>query len=452
MDPAGIAVESDTNLPLADILPLTAALNEAGHLALGGDDAVELAREFGTPLYVFDEETLRHQCREFQTEFRSRYPDTAVTYAGKAYLGRALCAIIAQEGLSLDVVSGGELAIARSVNFPPERIHFFGNNKSEEELREALDYGVGRIDVDNFHEMQLLNGLAQARGQPQKVTLRLSPGIDPHTHAHTTTGTLDSKFGIPLPTGQAAAAVRQALEMPGLEPVGLHVHLGSPIFEITPYRQAVEVVFAFAAEMKRKHGFEMREFSPGGGFAVRYVEGQEPPPVAEYAEEIVSALKEAGQKHDLPLPVLAIDPGRAIVARAGVALYTVGSSKDVPEVRRFVSVDGGMADNIRPALYDSQYSALVANKPLDRRRERVTIAGKYCESGDILLRDAELPPLEPGDILAMPAAGAYALTMASNYNASLRPAIVLVKDGQARLMRRRETYDDLMRCDVWPLE
>ncbi|MEE9285388.1 MAG: diaminopimelate decarboxylase, partial [Dehalococcoidia bacterium] len=206
------------------------------------------------------------------------------------------------------------------------------------------------------------------------------------------------------------------------------------------------------AEMKRKHGFEMREFSPGGGFAVRYVEGQEPPPAADYAEEIVSALKEAGQKHGLSLPDLVIDPGRAIVARAAVALYTVGSSKDVPEVRRFVSVDGGMADNIRPALYGSQYSALVANKITDKRREKVTIAGKYCESGDILIRDADLPPLEPGDVLAVLTAGAYNLPMASNYNSALRPAIVLVKDGQARLMRRRETYDDLIRCDVWPLE
>ena len=221
-----------------------------------------------------------------QGEFRARHADTEVAYAAKAYLGRALGAILAQEGLSLDVVSGGELAIARSVNFPPERIHFHGNNKSEEELGEALDCGVGRIVIDNFHELQLLNGLAQARGFRQKVLLRLSPGIDPHTHAHTTTGTLDSKFGIPLPTGQAEAAVRQALEMPGLEPVGLHVHLGSPIFELTPYRRAVEVVFAFAAEMKRKHGFEMREFSPGGGFAVDYGTGPPAPSPADYAEEI----------------------------------------------------------------------------------------------------------------------------------------------------------------------
>ena len=441
-----------TEPPLADILPLTAAVSEAGHLTLGGCDAVELAREFGTPLYVFDEETLRHQCRAFQVEFRARHPDSAVAYGAKAYLGRALCAILAQEGMELDVVSGGELAIARSVGFPPERILFHGNNKSEKELEEALDCGVGRIVIDNFHELQLLNGLAQGRGLSQPVLLRLSPGIDPHTHAHTTTGTLDSKFGIPLPSGQAEAAVRQALEMPGLEPLGLHVHLGSPLFELEPYRQAVNVVLAFAAKMRRQYGFQLREFSPGGGFAVQYIPGQEPPTLAAYAEAIVSALSGACREHALHLPKLIIEPGRAIVARAAVALYSVGSSKEVPGVRHFVSVDGGMADNIRPALYGSQYSALVANKALDPRRERVTIAGRHCESGDILMRDADLPPLEPGDILAMAAAGAYAPAMASNYNASLRPALVLVKDGEARLMRHRETYEDIMRCDVWPLE
>ncbi len=440
----------ETRIPPAPILPLTAAVNEAGHLTLAGCDAVALAREFGTPLYVFDEETLRHQCREFQSEFRSPHPDTVVAYAAKAYLGRALAAILAQEGMALDVVSGGELAIAASVNFPPESIYFHGNNKAEAELREALDYGVGRVVVDNFHEMQLLNSLAA--GRPQRVLLRLSPGIDPHTHVHTTTGTLDSKFGIPLATGQGEAAVRQAADMRGLELVGLHVHLGSPVFDLEPYQEAVRAVIGFAAEMGKKHGFRLQEFSPGGGFAVQYTDERAPPTVAQYAEAIVSALTDACREHGLPIPKLIVEPGRAIVARAAVALYTVGASKDVPGVRRFVSVDGGIADNIRPPLYGSRYSALVANKALDTRRETVTIAGRYCESGDILMRDAELPPLEAGDVLAMATAGAYALPMASNYNASLRPALVLVRDGEATLIRRRETYEDLMRADVWPLE
>ena len=445
-------MSGERGVPLADILPVTAAVNEAGHLTLAGCDAVELAREFGTPLYVFDEETLRGRCREFQSEFRSRYPDTVVAYAAKVYLGRALAAILVQEEMALDVVSGGELAIAASVSFPPERIYFHGNNKSALDLGEALDYGVGRIVIDNFHEMQLLNGLSQGAEKRQPVLLRLSPGIDPHTHAYITTGTVDSKFGIPLATGQGEAAVRQALEMPGLELVGLHVHLGSLVFELEPYRQAVAVVLAFADEMVKKHGLRLKEFSPGGGFAVQYVEGRAPPSVAEYAETITSAVTERCREHGLPLPRLIVEPGRAIVARAAVALYTVGSSKEVPGVRRFVSVDGGMADNIRPPLYDSRYEALVANKALETRRETVTIAGRYCESGDILIRDAELAPLEAGDILAMATAGAYALPMASNYNASLRPAVVLVNDGEAKLIRRRETYEDLMRADVWPLE
>jgi diaminopimelate decarboxylase len=441
-----------TDVPLANVLPLTAGVTEGGHLTLGGCDAVELAGEFGTPLYVFDEETLRGQCRAFQHEFQSRYNNSIVAYAAKAYLGRALAGIIAQEGMSLDVVSGGELAVAASVSFPAERIHFHGNNKSEQELREALEYGVSRIVVDNFHEMQLLNGIAQGRGARQKVLLRLSPGIDPHTHAKTTTGTLENKFGIPLPTGQAEAAVRQALDMPGLELVGLHVHLGSPVFELEPYAQAVDAVLEFASRMRKNYAFEMSEFSPGGGFAVAYTPEQHAPEPGVYAETVTSTLREGLWRHELPAPQLIVEPGRSIVARSAVALYTVGSSKEVPGVMRFVSVDGGMADNIRPALYESRYAALVTNRVHDERRETVTVAGKYCESGDILMPDAELPPLEAGDVLAMPAAGAYALAMASNYNLSLRPAVLLVKDGEARVMRRRETYEDLTRADVWPLE
>lgn len=441
-----------TKLPLAKVLPVTAEVNDGGRLSVGGCDLVELAKEWGTPLYVFDEETLRGQCRAFLAAFQSRYPNTVVAYAAKAYLGRAMAGIIAQEGLDLDVVSGGELAIARSVGFPPERIHFHGNNKSEDELNEALDYGIARVIVDNFHEMHLLNGIAQARKKRQRVLLRLSPGVDPHTHRLTTTGTTDNKFGIPIVTGQAEHAVRQVMEMPGLEMVGLHIHLGSPVFEKEPYAQAVNVIFDFAAKMRKEIGFELLEFSPGGGFAVNYTAEQDAPTPDEYAEIIVSGIRAGIERHKLGEPRVFIEPGRSLVARSAVALYTVGSTKDVPGVRRFVSVDGGMADNIRPALYESKYSAIIANKPLDERAETVTIAGKYCESGDVLLRDAELPPLEPGDVLVMPAAGAYNLSMASNYNASQRPAIVLVADGEAKLMRRRETYEDLLRPDVWPLE
>jgi diaminopimelate decarboxylase len=441
-----------TEIPLADILPLTAGVTDDGHLTLGGCDAVALAGEFGTPLYVFDEQTLRGQCQAFQEAFQSRYHNSIVAYAAKAYLGRALAGIIAQEGMSLDVVSGGELAVAASVGFPAERIHFHGNNKSEQELREALDYGIARIVVDNFHELQLLNGVAQGLGVQQKILLRLSPGIDPHTHAKTTTGTLENKFGIPMPTGQAEAAVRQALDMPGVDLVGLHVHLGSPVFELEPYAEAVDTLLEFASRMRKTYEFEMAEFSPGGGFAVAYTPDQHAPEPSAYAETVTSTLRESLWRHELPAPQLIVEPGRSIVARSAVTLYTVGSSKEVPGVMRFVSVDGGMADNIRPAMYEARYSALVANRVHDERRESVTVAGKYCESGDVLMTDADLPPLEAGDILAMPAAGAYALAMASNYNLSLRPPVILVKDGEAKLMRRRETYEDLTRADVWPLD
>ncbi len=443
---------SGIELPLAGLLPLTAAANDAGHLTIGDCDAVELAGEFGTPLYVFDEETLRRKCREFRSEFGSRQTDSDVSYAAKAYLGRALAALLAEEKMGMEVVSGGELAIARSVDFPPKRIYFHGNNKSEEELREALEYGIGRVAVDNFYELELLNRVATAAGKRQAILLRLSPDVDPHTHRHTTTGVLDSKFGFPIVTGQAEAAVKQALSLPGLELSGLHFHLGSPISHVGPYQEAIEVVMAFAARMGERHGFRLGELSPGGGFAIQYLEDIPAPSVGEYAEAIVSAVVEGHRAYSLPLPRLIVEPGRAIVGQACVALYRAGSRKEIPGVRRYVAVDGGMGDNIRPALYSARYSALVANKVREAARERVTIAGKFCESGDILVRDADLPRLEAGDIVAVAAAGAYCLPMASNYNAYLRPAIVMVKEGSARLVRRRETYEDLMRCDVWPAD
>jgi diaminopimelate decarboxylase len=430
----------------APIFPRTAGATGDGHLTLGGCDAVDLAREFGTPLYVFDDEELRAACREQTQAFRSRHEDTQVIYAAKAYLGRWLASVLAGEELGLDVVSGGELAVARAAGFPMERVNFHGNNKSAQELREALEAGVGRVVIDNFHELALLNSIAQGIDRRQPVLLRLSPGIDPHTHAKTATGVLDSKFGLAIEGGQAEEALVEAQAAPGLELVGLHCHLGSPIFELEPYREANEVMLGFAALMHERHTFEMREYSVGGGFAVQYTRDAPAPTADEYAAAIVSSLKEACGP--LPMPKLIVEPGRAIVARAGVALYTVGSSKEVPGVRRYVSVDGGMADNIRPAFYGSQYEAVVANRLGELASERVTIAGKYCESGDVLVSDIELPKLWAGDVVAIPASGAYCLAMASNYNLSQRPAIVAVRDGRPRLVRRRETYDDLLRLDM----
>ena len=426
------------SFPNAHIFPKTADINSDSHLTLGGCDVVELAEEFGTPLYVFDETTLRDTCREFVTEFRARHANSTVIYACKAFVNVPLAQLLEEEGLGLDVVSGGELAVARRIEFPPGKVYFHGNNKSREELEMALDYGIGRVVVDNFHELALLSEIASARGAAQDIMLRVSPGVDPHTHVYTTTGVLDSKFGFPIQTGQAAEAVRQAMAQDSLRLLGLHFHLGSPIFELEPYTRAMEVTLDFASEV----GLTLEEISPGGGFAIAYTRDQQPPSVGEYADAIASTLKGAEDVH------LVIEPGRRIVGTAGVALYSVGASKDVPGIRKYVSVDGGMGDNIRPALYEAQYEAVLANRMDAQGGDVVSIAGKFCESGDVLLRDVEFPALDAGDILAVPASGAYAPSMASNYNLAPRPAIVMVKDGQARLIRRRETYDDLMRNDV----
>ncbi len=424
--------------PNANLFPYTAEVDVRGRLSLGGCDAIELAAEFGTPLYVFDEDTLRGKCREFVDGFKSRYRNSSVIYACKAFINVALAQLLLDEGLGLDVVSGGELAVALRAGFPPERIYFHGNNKSRDELAMALDCGIGRVVVDNFHEMSLLAELASERGVVQDITLRVSPGVDPHTHVYTTTGVLDSKFGFAIQTGDAQKAVESASGESGLRLVGVHFHLGSPIFELEPYTRAMEISLEFASMV----GLPLAEISPGGGFAIAYTRDQEPPPVEAYAEAISAPLPSEGGPH------LVVEPGRAIVGRAGVALYSAGAVKDVPGVRRYVSVDGGMGDNIRPALYQAQYEAVIANKMVDEEWEAVSVAGKFCESGDVLLRDVLIPRLEPGDILAVPASGAYAPAMASNYNLVPRPAIVMVKDGRARLIRRRETYEDLMRHDV----
>ncbi|MBI5289420.1 MAG: diaminopimelate decarboxylase [Chloroflexi bacterium] len=432
----------------ATIFPRTTTV-EAGRMRIGELDAQELTREFGSPLYVFDETELRAGMREYRQAFESRHADTEVTYASKAYLSRFMAAVCREEGIGLDIVSGGELAVALAAGFPVEHCHFHGNNKGEEELREALAAGVGRIIVDNVHELELLDRVARAMGKVQPIILRLSPGVDAHTHAKTTTGTLDTKFGLPISTGHAAQAVADAQRMTGVDLVGLHCHLGSPLFDIEPYDEANAVMLSFAAEMVRANGLRLREYSPGGGFASQYVRERPAPDINVYAEAIISSFKRRCEENGLPLPHLFVEPGRSLVARACVALYTVGARKQIEGLRTWVSVDGGMADNIRPAIYDAKYEAVVVNRADDDPVETVTIAGKYCESGDILVKDARLPATSPGDVIAMPAAGAYAITMSSNYNMALRPAIVVVNDGKARLIRRRETYEDLLRTDVW---
>jgi diaminopimelate decarboxylase len=428
------------------LYPIDSSINSRGHLVVGGCDTVDLAGEFGTPLYVFDENTLRSQCAEFRREFERSYKGTRVVYAGKAFLNSALARLLMEEGLGLDVVSGGEMSIARSVDFPMDRVYFHGNNKSAAEIRMALELGVGRIVVDNTHELALLAAMAHSMGKRPDILLRISPGVMAHTHKYVITGAVDSKFGFPMING--GDAVARALATPDVNLLGLHFHVGSLVFETEPYEQALDVILNLAAEMKQKRGFQMKELDIGGGYAVQYTEDQPAPPVSFYAGKLSAIIRERCTKLDLPLPGLVVEPGRAIVGRAGLALYQVGAIKDIPGVRCYVSVDGGMADNIRPALYGSRHEAVVASRMTEGQTRRVTVAGKFCESGDILIENIDLPGVATGDILAVADCGAYCLPMASNYNASLKPPVVMVRAGKARLIRRGETFSDLTRNDV----
>ena len=437
-------------LPLAEVLPISASVNDAGRLAIQNLDVREIVGEFGSPLYIFDEATIREMCREFVGNFRRFYPTTDIEYSTKAFSNPAILKIMEEEGMSIDVVTGGELAFALAVDFPAEKINFHGNNKARNELREAVEAGIGRITIDSFHEIELLNEVAGELGSTQAVNLRLSPSIDPHTHRLTSTGVLDSKFGFSIETGDAEKAVDAALSQPYLDVQGLHFHLGSPLFELEPYEEAIEYVCAFTARMKWVHHLEMKEFSPGGGMAIGYLSSKLPPSISEYAKTITDSLIAACTKYGLDQPRLIIEPGRSIVGRAGVAVYTVGGIKRIPGVRTYVSVDGGMGDNIRPALYDAEYEVVSVDDPLGEPTQTVTIAGKFCESGDVLAKDVNLPDLNTDDLLALPASGAYCVPMASNYNLQTRPAIVLVTEqSEARLIRRRETYADLLATAIY---
>ena len=432
---------------LTHVFPDTTNTNAAGHLTLGGCDATELVEQYGTPLYVLDEATLRSRCQQFARSFAERYSNSQAVYASKAYINPALARIFAEEGLGLDVVSGGELAVAQAGDVPLEHVYFHGNNKTPAELEEAVSAGIGRVVVDSFHELDLLERICADAGKTQDILVRVSPGIDPHTHAYTTTGIIDSKFGFSIQTGDAERAVLQAISAPHLNLKGLHFHLGSPIFELEPYQAATDLVLRFASGL-REQGLELQEFSPGGGFAIAYTRDDAPPSAADYAEAIVGTLKATCSELGMERPNLVIEPGRSIIGPAGVALYRIGAIKDIPGIRTYVSVDGGMGDNIRPALYQASYEVLSANRPTAEPDTTVTIAGKYCESGDVLASDILLPTPSAGDVIAIPAAGAYCPSMASNYNLNPRPPIVLVKDGQSRLIRRRESYADMMLCDL----
>ncbi|MBF7082048.1 diaminopimelate decarboxylase [Desulfallas sp. Bu1-1] len=427
----------------------TMRINDKGHLEIGGCDTVELARRFGTPLYVLDEEHFRQNCRSYYRAFVEKY-DGVVIYAGKTLLTLAICHIVAEEGLSLDVVSGGELYTARKARFPMERVYFHGNNKSVTELKMALDFKVGRIMVDNPYELEMLNRLAGEAGVCANIIMRLTPGVEAHTHEYIKTGQIDSKFGMVIANGQAMEAIKKALNMEHIRVRGLHCHIGSQIFELQSYAHAAEVMMGFAAGVRRETGWAPEEMNLGGGLGIYYAEGDEPRPVEAYAETVMQSIREQAQKHGLPVPRVMVEPGRSISGPAGTTLYTVGAVKEIPGIRKYVAVDGGMADNPRPAMYQSRYEALVANRAAEEPQETVSIAGKCCESGDMLIWDINLPAVNPGDILAVSATGAYNYSMSMNYNRLPRPAMVLVRDGEADVIVARETYEDLIRNDVVP--
>ena len=427
------------------IYPHTTVHNAAGHLEIGGRDVVDLAHEYGTPLFIYDEQSVRDQCRAYHAAFGARTDLYEIVYASKAFSCRAMCELVAQEDLSLDVATGGELAAARAAAFPPERIYFHGNNKSVAEIEFGLDVGIGRFVVDSFEEIERLEAAAAARGQRQQVLVRVTPGVRPATHDFVQTGQQDSKFGFGLADGRAAEAVRRLRGAAHLELVGVHAHIGSQIFALDAYRREVEVLFIALDDWRRDIDFECCIFNMGGGLGIRYTEADKPSSIAEFAEVSVSAVREGAERHGMVMPKLFVEPGRSIAGKAAVTAYTVGTVKVIPGVRTYVAVDGGMSDNLRPMLYDSRYEAMLASKAEAPATEVVTIAGKHCESGDVLVRDVHIAPPEPGDILVTPGTGAYGYAMANNYNAQPRPAVVLVGEGRARVIIARETWDDVLR-------
>ena len=436
-----------TTQDLAPFLPMTFEVKD-GRLWVGGVDLVALAREAGTALYVMDEATIRHQLSEYVKWTQYHWKDVDVVYAGKAFLSLAMIKVVEEEGCCLLCASGGELAYAKRANFPMSRVQVHGNNKTPSELVDCVEAGVSRVVVDNFDELERLSAIAEQRGVEQPILIRVTPGVEADTHDFIMTGAEDSKFGFGLNQGLAMAAVKRAVELPGIDFTGLHMHIGSQIFALHSYGKAIEVMVTFMRDIQAETGVAVRMLDVGGGLGVAYGVPDEPSTVEQFGKVVVDGIKEECERFGLVVPRMAVEPGRSIVANAGVTLYTVGTIKEIPGIRTYVAVDGGMSDNIRTALYDAHYEACIANKA-DQPREMVaTVAGKHCESGDIVVRDASLQVPEVGDVLCVCATGAYCQSMSSNYNKNVRPGVVFVRDGEWRFVIRRETYDDLMKCEL----
>ena len=428
--------------------PITLETNDNGNLSIGGCDLTELAEKYGTPLYVLDEETIRAVCRDYKKAF-SKYKKVRMMYASKALCTMGTSVLISSEGFGFDVVSGGEIYTLYKAGIDMSNVLFNGNNKSIDELNLALDLGVGRISVDNFLELSLLNELAKSKNLVANILLRITPGIECHTHEYIQTGHLDSKFGFDLT--QIDEAVDLILNTySNLKMHGLHAHIGSQIFETKVYHDEIEILIKELSRLDEKFNLKLDEINIGGGLGVKYTEKDVPPSTYEIADVIINSLNENIQKYKIEPPTVFLEPGRSVISTAGVTLYTLGSSKQVPHGKKYVAVDGGMADNIRPAMYEAEYIAQIANKPDFELSQNVTIAGRFCESGDILIKDIKLPEIEEGDILCVFNTGAYNYSMASNYNRVQKPAMVLVNNSQSDIIVNRETLEDLISKDIVP--
>ncbi len=423
---------------------MTIKVSDNGNYVFGGVDTVELVKEYNTPLYVVSEEVINEKCKKIRDTFLYKYDNVKAAYASKAFLNLAMCKIVEREGLCLDVVSGGELYTAICAGFPMEKIFFHGNNKSIDELELAISKDVGRIVVDNLYELKLVNDIGKKMEKKPKVLYRVSPGVDSKTHKYVVTGQKDSKFGIPIVEDKIFEAIKIGMEYENVEVLGLHFHVGSQIFDNESHIKAVDKVMGIIKTAKESLGFVTRELNTGGGYGIYYTEDDTPKPLSYFTDSIMETVYQKCREFELSVPTVIIEPGRWIIGEAGITLYTIGSIKEIPGIRTYAAVDGGLPDNPRPALYGSKYDAVVANKADEDAVQTVTIAGKCCESGDILIWDLKVPEIEPGDILAVRSTGAYNYSMASNYNKLPRPAVVLVNEGRAEVIVQRETYEDLV--------
>ncbi len=424
-------------------------VNEKGHLTIGGCDTLELAKEYGTPLYVLDENVIRETCRSYVNSFKKFYDGNGMPlYASKALSCKELCRIAKEENIGLDVVSGGEIYTALQAGFPMEKVHFHGNNKTADEIRFAIESNVGKFVVDNLYELELLNEIAAEMGKKVNISFRIKPGVDAHTHNFIRTGQIDSKFGFALETGEAFEAVKEAIKLENVSLTELHCHIGSQIFDIEPFVTAAEIMMDFIAKIKNELGVTISELNLGGGFGIMYTAKDEPVPYENYMEKVSVAVKAKSAEYGLTVPYIFIEPGRSVVGEAGITLYTVGGKKEIPNARTYVSVDGGMTDNIRYALYQSDYTVVNAGKADKEPDETVTVAGKCCESGDLVQEHTKVASVEVGDTLAVLSTGAYNYSMASNYNRIPRPAMVMVNNGKSRVIIKRESYEDMVKNDI----